>query len=325
LIDDETVARLLPAAEVLSAIEGAFIDPPVAPQRLAAECDDGDGQTRTLLAMPSLRRGGMAVVKVVTVIRGRAGGLSSHLLAFGPGGDLLAVIEAHQLTARRTAAASVLAARTLDAGKARRLAVLGAGRQARAQVEAYAAAMPIETITIWARRPEAAEELAQYSRRTGCSVGVASSPEEAVRDADIITCATASETPLVLGDWVGPGTHVDLVGGFRPAMREADDALMARATIVADTKAALAEAGDLVLPIASGVIDRDEVLLLSDLLSGKLPVRRGDITVFKSVGHAAEDLVIAELLLERLGLFQRPAPAPAGTSFVTPGGNADHD
>lgn len=288
---------------MFSVIAGAFIDPPIAPQRLAAESDEGEGQTRTLLAMPALRCGGLATVKIVTVLRGKTAGLSSHLLAFGPRGDLLAVIEAHQLTARRTAAASVLAAKALGAGKARRLAVLGAGRQARAQVDAYAAAMPLETITVWARRHEAAEVLARYSAATKCSVRVASSPAEAVRDAQIVSCATAAETPLVLGDYVGPRTHVDLVGGFRPTMREGDDALVSRATIVADTPAALVEAGDLVQPIARGVIDRDQVLLLSELLAGKLPAPQGDITMFKSVGHAGEDLVVTELLLKRLGLI----------------------
>jgi ornithine cyclodeaminase len=240
--------------------------------------------------------------------------LSSHLLVFDQGGGLLAVVEAHKLTARRTAAASVLAAQALGAGRARHLAVLGAGRQARAQIEAYADAMPLETITLWARRAGAAAELAAFCAGKAATVRIAPDPKEAVRDAEIITCATAAETPLILGGYVSPGTHVDLVGGFRPAMREADDALMCRASIVADTPAALAEAGDLIHPIASGAITRDNVLLLADLLAGELPRPRGDLTVFKSVGHAAEDLVVAELLLERLDLAEAPALQPARIS-----------
>jgi ornithine cyclodeaminase len=261
--------------------------------------------------MPALRRGGLATVKVVSVMRGAANRLSSHLLAFDFYGELLAVIEAHQLTARRTAAASVLAAQTLGKGGARHLAVFGAGRQARAQVEAFADAMPIETIAVWARRNAAAEEFARSCASRVGIVRVASDPEDATRGAEIVTCATASETPLVLGSFVAPGTHVDLVGGFRPKMREADDDLMARATIVADTPAATTEAGDLVQPFANGSIEREDVLFLSDLLTGKFPTRRGDLTVFKSVGHAAEDLVITELLLERLRLIESPAATSA--------------
>jgi ornithine cyclodeaminase len=250
-------------------------------------------------------------VKVVNVARGLTNQLSSHLLAFGRHGELLAVIEAHQLTARRTAAASVLAAQTLGKAQARHLAVLGAGRQARAQIEAFADAMPIEKITVWARRDSAAQEFADSCATIGATVTVAPDPEEAVRDAEIVTCATASETPLVLGAYLARGVHVDLVGGFRPTMREADDALMARATIVADTPAALNEAGDLLQPIENGTIRAEHVLLLSDLLKNTTLRRGGDLTVFKSVGHAAEDLVITELLLERLGLIAGPSAAPA--------------
>jgi ornithine cyclodeaminase len=257
--------------------------------------------------MPALRRSGLATVKVVNVARGVTNQLSSHLLAFGPKGEMLAIIEAHQLTARRTAAASVLAAQTLGKGQARHLAVLGAGRQARAQVEAFADAMPIEKISVWARRHSAAQEFARSCATSGATVTIASDPRDAVRDAEIVTCATASETPLILGAFLKPGVHVDLVGGFRPSMREADDALMARATIVADTPAALDEAGDLLQPIENGTIQADQVLLLSDLLRSKASTCEGDLTVFKSVGHAAEDLVITELLLERLGLIAGPA------------------
>jgi ornithine cyclodeaminase len=296
---------------VLARIKGAFLDRLVAPPRIAGDCDEGEGQTRTLLVMPALRRGGLATVKVVNVRRGSTNQLSSHLLAFGPKGEMLAIIEAHQLTARRTAAASVLAAQTLGKGEARHLAVLGAGRQARAHVEAFADAMPIETITVWARRDSAAQELAEFCATTGATLNVAPDPEGAVRDADIVTCVTASETPLVIGSFLRPGVHVDLVGGFRPTMREADDALMARATIVADTPAALEEAGDLLHPIANGTIRAGHVLLLSDLLKGTASMGAGDLTVFKSVGHAAEDLVITELLLERLGLIAGPSASPA--------------
>jgi len=303
-VDDATAGELLPPSDVLSIIKHAFLDPVAAPQRIAAECQQGGTTIRTLLVMPALRSGGLAVVKVVTALRGETSGLSSHLMAFDQSGGLTAVMEAHQITARRTAAASVLAAQALGAGGARRLAVLGAGRQARAQIEAFSSAMALESITIWARRGGAAENLAAMCVDKAGMVRVASTPAEAVRQAEIVSCVTASETPLVMGADLSPGTHMDLVGGFRPTMREADDALMRRSTIVADTPAALTEAGDLVQPLASGVISRDDIVLLTDVLAGHPFKRRGDVTVFKSVGHAAEDLVVAELMLRRLVLVR---------------------
>ena len=294
-------ARLLPPADVLAVIRGAFVQPPIAPRRIAAETSD-DGGRRTLLVMPALRAGGIATVKVVTVDRGASAGLSSHLLVLDEAGALKALIEAHQLTARRTAATSVLAATALGAGDARRLAVLGAGRQARAQIEAFADAMPIDLVTLWARRRSAAEALAACLGDLDLDVRIASTPDEAVRDARIVSSATASGTPLIRGAALASGTHVDLVGGFRPDMREADDAVLRRAAIVVvDTAVALGEAGDLVQPFNDGVIAPDTVALLGDMLERQVPHSDGDITLFKSVGHAAQDLVIAELLLQRLG------------------------
>lgn len=302
LIDDATVVRLLSPAAVLGVIRAAFVDPLSAPPRLVAEIDDSAGRSRTLLAMPALRQDGLATVKLVSVQRGEGVKLASHLVAMNRDGRLLAVIEAHSLTALRTAAASVLAAQALGAGQAQRLAVLGAGRQARAQVEAFADAMPLAAITVWARRHEAGARLADFAGQFGVAVRLAASPGDAVRGADLVTCATGSTMPLVLAADVTPGAHIDLVGGFRPNMREADDALIARATMVTDTEAAFLEAGDLAGPIASGSITRGDIQLLGDVLAGEPLLKRGDVTVFKSVGHAAEDLVVAELLLDRLGL-----------------------
>jgi ornithine cyclodeaminase len=299
LIADSAVDRTLSPTDVLGVIAGAFVDPPGAPPRAVTEWVDGPA-TRALLAMPALRPGGIAIVKVVNA---GSPGLNSHLLAFDERGALLAVVEAHRLTALRTAAASVLAAQTLGAGGARRLAVLGAGRQARAHIEAFAAAVPIDTVMVWARRDDAACDLAAFAAEHIPTVQIAPSPSQAAADADIVSSATPSAAPLLAGDMISAGTHVDLVGGFRPDMREADDTLLARAAIVADTAAALSEAGDLVQPIAAGNVARASVVLLADILAGHVPVPRGEVTMFKSVGHAAEDLVVMELLLGRLGLL----------------------
>ena len=128
--------------------------------------------------------------------------------------------------------------------------------------------------------------------------------ESAVREAEVVSCATTATVPVVHGAWLSPGVHLDLVGGFRPAMREVDDAAVARARVYVDTRAgALAEAGDLLAPIASGAFSASAVVgELADLVRGTCPVRASteEITLFKSVGTALEDLAAAELLLERL-------------------------
>lgn len=302
LIDDATVARLLAPAEVRDVIAGAFTDPSVAPARLVAEVQEGERRSRTLLAMPALRRNGLAIVKVVCVIRDETTRLASHLLALSERGELLAVIASETLTARRTAAASVLAAQTLGCGGARRLAVIGAGRQAKAQFQAFAAALPLKHVALWARRTDAAKDLAVFAREHVRSVRIAASPGDAIRDVDLVTCATGATAPLICGADTAPGTHVDLVGGFRPDMREADDALISRASITIDCAAALREAGDLVQPIANGVLDPARVHLLADLLRGRPSRPDAEVSVFKSVGHAAEDLVVAERLVMKLGL-----------------------
>jgi ornithine cyclodeaminase len=314
------VSRLLPPEALLAAMVSAFVDPPQVPARVVVETEELGGQgRRTLLAMPAVRAGGLSLVKVVHVVSGAGAGLGSHLMAFDRLGTLLAVIEAHQLTARRTAAVSVLAAQTLGAAGARHLAVLGAGRQARAHIDAFAAAMPLDTLTIWARRAEAAAALAAHAHGMFNSVRVAVTPAEAVRCADLITCATASSDPLINGDMVAVGAHVDLIGGFRPTMREVDDTLIARAAVVIDTPAALAEAGDLLGPIATGALDATQIVLLADVLTGRAKVPAHEITVFKSVGHAGEDLVATELLLERMGLIGAPA-AGSATRITEPAG-----
>ena len=318
-VDDATVEHLLRPGDVIEVISGAFLDPPIAPPRGVAETLETDGR-RALLAMPAVRRGGLATVKVVTAVTGLSATLSSHLLVFDARGALLAIVEAHRLTALRTAAASVLAARVLGAGDRRHLAVLGAGRQARAHIEAYASAMTLDRVTVWARRDEAARELAEFAGRFARSVRIGPSSMEAAEEADIVVCATPSRVPIISGRRIAAGAHVDLVGGFRPDMREGDDALMARAAIVTDTPTALSEAGDLLQPIANGAITANDVLLLGDILAGRAKVPAKELTVFKSVGHAAEDLVVAELLLTRLGLpgaYSLKTAREEGPEFVT--------
>ena len=214
----------------------------------------------TLLLMPAWTPGAYIGVKMVTVVPGNsARGLpaisGAYLLSSGATGALLAVLDGAELTARRTAAASALAAQYLARADASRLLVIGAGKLALNVIEAHAAVRPITSVTIWARRLEQAEALTEAARAQGFDATATDDLETAVRNAHIITCCTLSRTPLVMGAWVQPGTHIDLIGAFKPNMRETDSAAVAGASIFVDTRAGVvAEGGDIVQAIAEGAI-----------------------------------------------------------------------
>ena len=215
----------------------------------------------------------------------------------------VALFDGEELTARRTAGASVLAARHLARQDARRLAIVGAGRVAQALAEAYYALRGVEQVSVWSRTPEHARRTATDLARAGLPVTAVDDLEAAVRTADIVSCATLSTVPLVKGDWLRAGVHLDLVGAFARTMRETDAAAIARADlIVVDTReGAMVEGGDLVQAIAEGAIDAGRVAAtLADLACGRHPgrTRADEVTVFKSVGFALEDLAAAEAILD---------------------------
>jgi len=185
------------------------------------------------------------------------------------------------------------------------LLVVGTGRLAPWMARAHAAVCTYEKVLVWGRSWEKAALLAAELAAEGMPARTAPDLGEALSEADVVTAATTSRVPLLLASQVRPGTHLDLVGGFTPEMREADDALVARASLFADTRAgALAEAGDLTQPIARGLIGPEAVRAdLSDLCSGRHPGRTslGEITLFKSVGTGLEDLAAAELAVDGRG------------------------
>jgi len=272
-----------------------------------------------LLLMPawtrasSEQRSGRIGVKVVTVFPDNA--LQSlpsiygqYLLLDGTTGRPLALLDGTMLTKRRTACASGLASRYLSRPQARRLLIIGTGALAPHLARVHAKVRPISEIMIWGRRPQAAQNLAaQLSALLPAALGrpvhvrAVADRKGAVASADIISCATLSREPLVEGEWLQAGQHVDLVGAYTPQMRESDDRAIERARVYVDTRAgALKEAGDVVQPIANGTIDEDDVIAdLYELSRGQQTGRlAGDdvsITLFKSVGAALEDLAAAEL------------------------------
>ncbi|SHI57035.1 ornithine cyclodeaminase [Roseomonas rosea] len=255
-----------------------------------------DRARNTLLLMPAWQAGRYTGVKIVHVAPGHAPAVhAAYLLSDAASGAPLALLDGGALTDRRTAAASVLAARYLARPESRRLMLLGSGKVAHALAQAYRTAFPIESISVWSREAANAERLAARLRAEGHPAQAVADPDPA--EADIISSATLSHAPLIPGATVRPGTHVDLVGAFRADMRESDAALLARATLVVDTRAgALAEAGDVVQAIAEGAFGPEHVAAeLADLCRGVHPGRRdpGEVTVFKSVGWAGEDLAAA--------------------------------
>jgi ornithine cyclodeaminase len=262
----------------------------------------------TALLMPAWSVGGHLGVKLVNVFPGNArAGLPAvsgiYVLFSATTGAPLALLDGGELTARRTAAASALAARYLAREDAARLLIVGTGRMAANLAQAHASARRIENVTVWGRDVAKAASLA----RVLAGLGLAAEPTEdlagAVGAADIVSCATLSREPLIKGAWLTPGAHLDLVGGFTPAMREADDEAVRRSSVFVDTRAgAMEEAGDIAVPLASGVLAPNGVRAdLTDLARGNHPGRvgRDEITLFKSVGAALEDLAAAALAFER--------------------------
>jgi len=264
------------------------------------------GARDSLLLMPAWS-GAALGVKLVTVMPGNsARGVgtvqATYLLLDRATGEPRAVLDGEALTLRRTAATSALAARYLARDDAQNLLLVGAGRLAPYLACAhYALRSTLRRVFVWARNPSRAQTVAQWLRDQGLPAQAVEQLEPAVREAHIISCATTATAPVVHGAWIEPGAHLDLVGGFTAAMREVDDAAAARSRIVVDTYAgALAEAGDLLSPLASGAIGRDSVVAeLAELIRGE---RRGrtsdaDVTLFKSVGTALEDLAAATLVV----------------------------
>jgi alanine dehydrogenase len=305
-IGGDDIARALTYPALVEALEEAFrreIEVPVRHHHRVAHAR----ADATLLIMPAWTEEFLGC-KLVTVFPGNAeldkpSVFGTYLLMSGRTGEPLAVIEGRALTAWRTAAASALAAKYLARQDAAHLLMIGAGALAPHLVRAHASVRPIRRISLWNRTRQRAETLAFPLVWDGFDAAVGDDLERLARDADIVCCATLSQVPLIHGEWLKPGAHLDLVGSFRPDMREADDDALRRARIFLDTRVALQEAGDLVDPIRRGVISAADIQGdLFELCRGKIEGRSSaeEITLFKSVGTALEDFAAAMLVWRRL-------------------------
>ncbi|MGA2343857.1 MAG: ornithine cyclodeaminase family protein [Steroidobacteraceae bacterium] len=309
-LDAPALAARLDRRALVDALDAAFRKPHTAPPRMHCEVEAAQPGARpgTLLVMPAWRVGGSLGIKVATVfpdnaLRGLPAVAATYLLLDAGTGQPRALIDGAELTLRRTGAASALASSYLSLAGTSRLTMVGTGRLAPHLIESHAAVRPIREVRIWGRHPEQAEALAASLNRAGLSVEAAPDLEAAVRWADIVSCATLSQQPLVLGEWLKPGQHLDLVGAFTPQMCECDDRAIARAELYVDTRiGALAESGEIIGALERGVIERSAVRgELSELGSARFArTGTGVITLFKSVGTALEDLVAAELAVRGL-------------------------
>ena len=306
---DETATRqALDWSALIEALRAMFRDGcemPVRHHHDFAIPGEDDG---TLLLMPAWVPGRYIGVKLATVVpgngaRGLPAIMASYLLSDAVTGKMVAMVDGGELTARRTAAASALAADYLARPAARHLVIVGTGRLAANLAAAHAAVRPLSRVSVWGRDPEKAAAVAEdISGHLGILARPVDNLEEAVGEADIVSCATLSQAPIIKGAWLPEGCHVDLVGAFKPAMRESDDEVMRRGRVFVDTRAgATKEGGDIVQALASGALTEDGIEAdLLELAGGMFSAMRDDkdITVFKSVGAALEDLAGAILAYE---------------------------
>lgn len=293
---------------LIPALERAFQqDVVVPPRHVHAIAGPPAG---TVLIMPAWTPAGYLGVKIINIFaantqRNLPGLHATYTLYSAITGVPLAFLDGDIITGFRTAAAAALGAKLLARRDARKLLIVGAGRIAGHLAPAMRTVRPIDQVSVWNVRHEAAERLAARLVEQGFDAVATTELEAAVRQADIVSCATLSHEPLIRGAWLAPGTHLDLIGSFTPAMRETDAACFAADKCVyVDTEEALKKSGDLLYAMQEQALTEDGIRgTLASLCHGRAAGRTDDaqITVFKAVGSALEDLVAAQLVYESAG------------------------
>lgn len=302
LTNDDIFAASKPG-ELITALESAFSEPFESPDRM--HCDLPGTDEAKLLIMPAWQNREAIGVKVATVMpenahAGRPTIDGLYVLLDGQSGRPAAVLEARALTALRTAAVSALASKQMSRTNASKLLLVGTGALAPHLARAHAAVRKLTNVEIWGRDREKAAAVAEILADMGCDVSAVDDLAAAVAAADIVSCATLSNEPLIDATWVRPGTHLDFVGSFTPQMREADPLLFRNARLVVDTLTALRESGDLIEPANRGWIS-EPVTQLADVVRG-LALGRTDlreVTIFKSVGTGLSDIAAARYFLAK--------------------------
>lgn len=307
LFESAQVADALPWEALIRSIEQTLADPTAsAPERTVHPVETA-GATASLLLKPGWVVGDVIVVKAVTFFpdngrRGVATVNAGVLLFDGNDGSMIGACDGNELTTRRTAAASAIAAKHLARPDAERLLVVGTGALSPMVVGAHMAAHSYRSVAVWGRSEHKATMVVEQLANNGVHADVVSDLDAAVATADVITCVTGSTEPLVKGLLLQPGTHVDLIGSFTPDMRESDDDVIRRGSVWVDSYEDGVLAGDLAQPLASGVLKQADIGGdLRELITGECDGRAdsAQITVFKSAGIALEDVAAARLVFGR--------------------------
>ena len=305
--DRENVASSLQYGILIEALRKAFSSKITAPERVQHTIKNKNGSDATLLLMPAWKIGEHIGIKIVSVFPENTTNNmnavhANYFLVNANDGKPVAVMDGTELTLRRTACASALAADYLVNKNVDTLLMIGTGNLAPHMIKAHCVVRNYSRILIWGRNEEKAERLALSLNIKDKEVLAKNDIKEALNVADVISCATLTQKPLIMGDWIKPGQHLDLVGAFTPDMAEADSKAIAKSKVVVDTyDGALSESGELINALKEGRIKKEHILSdLRELVLEEKNIRKdsNDITLFKSVGTALEDLAAAELVIE---------------------------
>lgn len=294
---------------LVEVLREAFASDIVTPHRhrhdIAHPNEDVDS---SLFLMPCWQPGESIGVKIVSVFPNNSKYHlptihGTYVLMDGNSGAVKALLDGRALTAKRTAAASALASSFLSKNDSRSLLMIGTGAMAPNLIRAHAAVRHIREVFVWGRDFKKAEQLAAAFQHEKFSVQTVERKEDVMSEVDIISCATLSKEPLVFGRHLRPGQHVDLVGSYKLDMREADDETIWKSNVYLDAFTALDETGDLAIPLRKGILNPGDIQAdLAALCKGEKPGRTDDdvITLFKSVGHASEDLAAAAYFFKKI-------------------------
>jgi len=305
--DRENVASSLQYGILIEALRKAFSSKITAPERVQHTIKNKNGSDATLLLMPAWKIGEHIGIKIVSVFPENTTNNmnavhANYFLVNANDGKPVAVMDGTELTLRRTACASALAADYLVNKNVDTLLMIGTGNLAPHMIKAHCVVRNYSRILIWGRNEEKAERLALSLNIKDKEILAKNDLKEALNVADVISCATLTQKPLIMGDWIKPGQHLDLVGAFTPDMAEADSKAIAMSKVVVDTyEGALSESGELINALKEGRIKKKHILSdLRELVLEEKNIRKdsNDITLFKSVGTALEDLAAAELVIE---------------------------
>ena len=305
--DRENVASSLQYGILIEALRKAFSSKITAPERVQHTIKNNKGSDATLLLMPAWKIGEHIGIKIVSVFPENTTNNmnavhANYFIMNANNGKPVAVMDGTELTLRRTACASALAADYLVKKNVDTLLMIGTGNLAPHMIKAHCVVRNYSRILIWGRNEEKAERLALSLNIKDKEILVKNDMKEALNVADVISCATLTQKPLIMGDWIKPGQHLDLVGAFTPDMAEVDSKAIAKSKVVVDTyEGALSESGELINALKEGRIKKEHILSdLRELVLEEKNIRKdsNDITLFKSVGTALEDLAAAELVIE---------------------------